>query len=138
MKDSFGGFLKEKRIEQKLTLRKFSTMVKLSPEVVSSLENNEVSHVAPNVLTDIVQALQLHTEEIDHLHQLMAHHQPPAFPTETIHKKCGEPVVRIALRVAEGFQATNAEWRDFMEWLRKQEEIGGMECKKITASGQLR
>lgn len=50
MKNIFGAFISLKRQEQNISLRKFAGIVKISPEYLPKIENNE----RPSPSTDIL------------------------------------------------------------------------------------
>lgn len=41
MKNTFGAFVSRKRQEQNVSLRQFSNLIRISPEYLSKIENNE-------------------------------------------------------------------------------------------------
>ena len=50
MKDTFGAFVSHKRQEQNVSLRQFSNLIKISPEYLSKIENNERSAPSTDIL----------------------------------------------------------------------------------------
>ena len=53
MTDTFGAFVSRKRQEQNISLRQFSDLIKISPEYLSKIENNERPAPSADILIRI-------------------------------------------------------------------------------------
>ena len=122
---TFGEYLRKLRIDRKLTLRKFATLIGKSATLISGLENGDKVAPSDEVLRNIIEKLELSKEETEKLYDLAADTKTtnpiPADITETIKTN---NTVRIALRVAKNLDATDEEWEDFMRRLQEKRDKG--------------
>lgn len=118
--DSFGQYLSGKRLERKLTLRKFAGLVELSPVYVSNVENNRQAAPAAPVLMRIIEVLRLSKEESDQLYDLAAKSKSkPTVSGDLPEYIMQKDIVRFALRTAKDVDATDEEWQEFIDRLMK-------------------
>ena len=126
MEVTFGEYVRQKRLERKITLRTFAKQVGISATFISGMENNEKSAPSDEVLKNIAEILHLDKEETDKLYDLAvktkASKPLPLDIAETVRENA---VVRIALRVAKDLDATDEEWEDFMRRLKENRGEGG-------------
>ena len=122
---TFGEYLRKLRIDRKLTLRKFATLIGKSATLISGLENGDKVAPSDEVLRNIIEKLELSNDETEKLYDLAADTKTtnpiPADITETIKTN---NTVRIALRVAKNLDATDEEWEDFMRRLQEKRDKG--------------
>lgn len=123
---TFGEYVRQKRLDRKITLRSFAKQVGISATFISGMENNEKSAPSDEVLKNIAEILQLDKGETDKLYDLAvqtkASNPLPVDIAETVRENA---VVRIALRVAKDLDATDEEWEDFMRRLKETRGEGG-------------
>ncbi|MEG0693420.1 MAG: helix-turn-helix transcriptional regulator [Oscillospiraceae bacterium] len=123
---TFGEYVRQKRLDRKITLRSFAKQVGISATFISGMENNEKSAPSDEVLKNIAEILQLDKGETDKLYDLAvqtkASNPLPLDIAETVRENA---VVRIALRVAKDLDATDEEWEDFMRRLKETRGEGG-------------
>jgi transcriptional regulator with XRE-family HTH domain len=123
---TFGEYVRQKRLERKITLRTFAKQVGISATFISGMENNEKSAPSGEVLKSIAEVLVLDRDETDRLYDLAAQTKTsnplPLDIAETVRENA---VVRIALRVAKDLDATDEEWEDFMRRLKENRGEGG-------------
>ncbi len=126
MEATFGEYVRQKRLERKVTLRAFAKQVGISATFISGMENNEKAAPSGEVLKGIVEVLVLDKDETDRLYDLAAQTKTsnplPLDIAETVHENA---IVRIALRVAKDLDATDEEWEDFMRRLKENRGEGG-------------
>lgn len=126
MEVTFGAYVRQKRLERKITLRTFAKQVGISATFISGMENNEKSAPSDEVLKNIAEILHLDKEETDKLYDLAVQTKAskplPLDIAETVRENA---VVRIALRVAKDLDATDEEWEDFMRRLKENRGEGG-------------
>jgi len=126
MEVTFGEYVRQKRLERKITLRTFAKQVGISATFISGMENNEKSAPSDEVLKNIAEILHLDKEETDKLYDLAVQTKAskplPLDIAETVRENA---VVRIALRVAKDLDATDEEWEDFMRRLKENRGEGG-------------
>ena len=90
---------------------------------MSCIENNEKIAPTIEILKNMSNVLELTGEDVDKLYDLAAETKVtnpiPLDITETIQDN---PTIKIALRVAKNFDATDEEWADFMKRLKEKGE----------------
>ena len=69
---AFGEYVRQKRLERKMTLRAFAKEVGISATFISGMENNEKSAPSDEVLKSISEVLTLDKGEMDRLYDLAA------------------------------------------------------------------
>ena len=110
MEATFGEYVRQKRLERKVTLRAFAKQVGISATFISGMENNEKAAPSGEVLKGIVEVLVLDKDETDRLYDLAAQTKTsnplPLDIAETVHENA---IVRIALRVAKDLDTTDEE-----------------------------
>ena len=128
-KETFGLFIKERRLLRQISLRKFAEQLDISPVYLCNMEKNR--NPAPNddILTRMAGLLLLTETETELLYDLAAKSKS----TPTVSKDLPEyirdrDIVRIALRTAKDVDATDEEWQEFISNLearrrKVQEEI---------------
>ena len=117
---TFGSFLKEKRIEKGITLRQFAIKVNLSPVHMSNLENDRRSAPKEDVLERISKELILTKDEHLLMHDFAAKSKNiPSVSSDLPNYIMENDIVRAALRTAKEVDATDSEWLEFIEKLKK-------------------
>lgn len=115
MKQSFGEFIKSKRIGRMIKLNTFARMVGISTVYASYIENGKRPAPSNKVLNSIISVLQLSKEEIETLFLLAAKtHHRPAIPTDLIEYVNNNESVIYALRIAKKYHASEREWLVFI------------------------
>ena len=116
---TFGSFLREKRLAQKLTLRDLAAATKLSLVQLSNMENDRRPAPKGDGLDRLVSALAPDKEDKERMYDLAAEsgHRvvvPGDLPEYIMEKDIG----RVALRTAKDIDATDEEWQEFIERLK--------------------
>ena len=101
MKDTFGAFISEKRLEKHISLRSFSQMISISAEYLSKIENGLRSAPKDITLRKMSDKLGLNIEEREKLYDLAAESKTYLSlssdlieyinENEIVHKHCGWP-----------------------------------------------
>ena len=126
---TFGVFLREKRREKGITLRKFAELSGLSPVYMSYMETNQ--RAAPRndeSLARMAGLLGLNKEDEQRFFDLAAESaKSPRITGDLPDYILGNPLVTVALRTAQDTEATDTEWMEFIEKLRNRQdnEAGG-------------
>ena len=121
---TFGEFLREKRQKRKITLRKFAELAELSPVHMSYLETNQRSAPKDETLERMVELLQLTKEDEERFYDLAAASaNAPRVSGDLPEYIMGHDIVKVALRTAKDVDATDDEWQEFIERLRKRKEL---------------
>ena len=120
---TFGSFIKEKRLEKGITLRQFAIKIDISPVHMSNLENNRRAAPKEDVMERIAKELLLNESEVLEMHDLAAKSKNiPAVSSDLPKYIMGNDIVRAALRTAKDVDATDIEWLEFIERLKKRRQ----------------
>jgi transcriptional regulator with XRE-family HTH domain len=118
--DTFGKFLKAKRLERKITLRGFAALMNLSPVYICDVEKDRKPAPSDERLKQIAQKLLLDKHEIETMLDLAAvSRKRPAVSNDLPEYIMENEIVRVALRTAKEADATDKEWQEFIEKLQK-------------------
>ena len=118
--ETFGGFLKRKRLGREITLRGFAGMLDISHVYLCDLEKDRVALSKMERLKQIAELLRLDTDDKDKLYDLAAlASNRPAVSGDLPEYIMENEIVRVALRTAKDADATDAEWQEFIEKLNK-------------------
>ena len=121
---TFSEFLREKRQERKITLRKFAELAELSPVHMSYLETNQRSAPKDETLERMVELLRLTKEDEECFYDLAAASAiSPRVSGDLPEYIMSHNLVKLALRTAKDVDATDDEWQEFIERLRKRKEL---------------
>ena len=121
---TFGEYLKQKRLDKEITLRGFAKLVDISPVYLCDLEKGRKAAPSMEVMQKMVSKLALNKEESERFYDLAALEQTSKNP---IQKDLNaflkdNRVIVSALRTAKDLDATDEEWQDFIDKLRKSRE----------------
>ena len=121
---NFGEFLREKRQEREITLRKFAEMAGISPVYMSTLETNQRHAPKDEILERMVRLLLLSKEEEELFYDLAVKSAfSPRVSGDLPEYIINHEIVKIALRTAKDADATDDEWQEFIEKLRKRKDL---------------
>lgn len=117
----FGEYITKKRMEKKITLRGFARMLDISPEYVCNFEKGRKPAPKPDLLEKIAAILLLGKEETEVMYDLAARSKKnvSVIPEDLTGFINENRVVVAALRMAKDVDATDAEWQEFIEKLKK-------------------
>lgn len=116
MKQTFGSYIREKRIQKMIKLNAFAKMVGISPVYLSYLENGKRPAPSDRVLKMIINKLDFNAKEAKILQQLAAEtHHRPGFPDDLIEYVNNNEHVLDALRTAKEHNVSDIVWQDFIE-----------------------
>ena len=128
-KETFGSFIKEKRLLRQISLRKFAELLDISPVYMCNMEKDRNPAPKDDILSRMAELLLLSAQEAETLYDLAAKSKS----TPTVSKDLPEyimdrDIVRVALRTAKDVDATDEEWQEFIAKLearrRKIQEDG--------------
>ena len=124
MKNTFGMFIKQKRIEKNLSIRAFSIMIEISPEYLSKIENNLRSAPKDNVLEKIANLLDIKDEDREKFYDLAAESKPYLTLSIDLVKYIIEnEMVFKTLRFAKRNNLSNKDWQDIYEYIKNSKII---------------
>ena len=121
---SFGEYLKQNRLDKEITLRGFAKLVDISPVYLCDLEKGRKAAPSMEVMQKMVSKLALNKEESERFYDLAALEQTAKnpIPKDLNAFLKDNRVIVSALRTAKDLDATDEEWQDFIDKLRKSRE----------------
>ena len=121
---TFGEYLKQKRLDKEITLRGFAKLVDISPVYLCDLEKGRKAAPSMEVMQKMVSKLALNKEESERFYDLAALEQTAKnpIPKDLNAFLKDNRVIVSALRTAKDLDATDEEWQDFFDKLRKSRE----------------
>jgi len=122
---TFGIFIREKRMEldPHISLRKMATLLNLSPVHMSNIETGRDAAPKSEVLFKLAEILKLDKKETEKMYDLAAESKNyVAVPADLPEYISTHEYAKIALRMAKDVDATDEEWKEFIEKLRKRSE----------------
>ena len=121
---TFGEYLKQKRLDKEITLRGFAKLVDISPVYLCDLEKGRKAAPSMEVMQKMVSKLALNKEESERFYDLAALEQTAKnpIPKDLNAFLKDHHVIVSALRTAKDLDATDEEWQDFIDKLRKSRE----------------
>ena len=115
MEQTFGSFLREKRIACGLTLRGMAAKLDLSPVYMSNIENDRRAAPSQEYLERMAMLLQLDKPEREWLLDLAAKSKQNRVSADLPDYIMDREIVRAALRTAKEADATDQEWQEFID-----------------------
>lgn len=121
---TFGEYLKQKRLDKEITLRGFAKLVDISPVYLCDLEKGRKAAPSMEVMQKMVSKMALNKEESERFYDLAALEQTAKnpIPKDLNAFLKDNRVIVSALRTAKDLDATDEEWQDFIDKLRKSRE----------------
>lgn len=115
MEQTFGSFLREKRMARGLTLRGMAAKLDLSPVYMSNIENDRRAAPSQEYLERMALLLQLDKPEREWMLDLAAKSKQNRVSADLPDYIMDREIVRAALRTAREADATDQEWQDFID-----------------------
>ena len=125
--NTFGAFVRNKRLSLNphISLRKMAELLSLSAVYMSNIETGREAAPKDEILLKLVNILKLNKEEQDHMYDLAAESKNyPTVPSDLPEYITTHNYAKIALRVARDVDATDDEWIEFIEKLKKRSKEG--------------
>ena len=119
MNQTFGSFVRQKRMEQGLSLRGLAARLDLSPVYMSSIETDRNPAPARENLDKLALELHLSKEEQELLLDLAARPETMRVSADLPEYIMERDIVRAALRTAKEVDATDEEWQEFIDRITK-------------------
>jgi transcriptional regulator with XRE-family HTH domain len=119
---TFGAFIRTKRLEldPEISLRKMAELLSLSPVHMSNIETGRDAAPKKEVLDKLVPILKLEKQEMERMYDLAAESKAyTAIPGDLPEYITTHEYAKIALRLAKDVDATDQEWIDFIDRLKK-------------------
>ena len=130
MEQTFGSFLREKRMARGLTLRGMAAKLDLSPVYLSNIENDRRPAPTRAYLERLEQErmallLQLDKPEREWMLDLAAKSKQNRVSADLPDYIMDREIVRAALRTAREADATDQEWQDFIDRINRRMRSSG-------------
>ena len=125
VEQTFGSFLREKRIARGLTLRGMAAKLDLSPVYMSNIENDRRPAPTRAYLERLEQELHLNKAETEQMLDLAAKSQNNRVSADLPDYIMDREIVRAALRTAREADTTDQEWQDFIDRINRRMRSSG-------------
>ena len=119
MNQTFGSFVRQKRMEQGLSIRGLAARLDLSPVYMSNIETGRKPAPARENLDKLTLELHLSKEEQELLLDLAARPETMRVSADLPEYIMERDIVRAALRTAKEVDATDEEWQEFIDRITK-------------------
>ena len=119
MEQTFGAFVRQKRMEQGLSLRGLAARLGLSPVYMSNIETDRKPAPSQENLDKLAEELHLSKADRELFLDLAAASQKMKIPADLPEYIMERDIVRAALRTAKEVDATDAEWQEFIDRITK-------------------
>ena len=117
MNTRFGDFVREKRLQRKINLRKLAEIIRIVPAYMSDIENNRRYPPDKEKINRIAEALELSEEETNTLFDLAANEKENTVSPDLPEYIMGTVKARVALRMARDLNADDEDWMKVIEML---------------------
>lgn len=115
MEKTFGTFVKEKRLEKGINLRKLADLLDVAPAYISDIENGNRNSPAPDKMERLVEVLGLNEDEKNEMYDLAAKGRDNAVAPDISEYVKSNDAVRVALRKAKNLNLGEQEWLKIIE-----------------------
>jgi len=123
--NTFGAFIRNKRVatDPYISLRKMAELLNLSVVHMSNIETGRDAAPKKEVLDNLARFLKLDKQEQERMYDLAAQSKNyTAIPSDLPEYITSNEYAKIALRVAKDVDATDQEWIEFIEKLKKRSQ----------------
>ena len=107
---TFGEFIREKRQEKGINLRKLAELTEIAPGYLSDIEQGKRNPPQQEKLDKIIEVLQLSSEDIINVNDMIAQARTNTVAPDISEYISSNDVVRVALRKAQELQLSDTEW----------------------------
>ena len=115
MEKTFGTFIKEKRLEKGINLRKLAELLVLAPAYISDIENGNRNSPSSDKMEKLVEVLGLNEEERNEMYELAAKDRDNTVAPDISQYVKSNDLVRVALRKARNLNLGEQEWLKIIE-----------------------
>ena len=123
MENQLGVFINKRRNEKQISLRSFSSMIGISPEYLSKIENGLRSAPKGAVVKRISEALVLNDDEQELLFDLAALSKPtPTVAGDLVEYIVNNEKVHQFLRFSKKYNVSDDDFQLIMDMLREKYE----------------
>jgi len=115
----FGDFIKEKRLEKGINLRKLAEELDIAPAYMSDIEKNKRNSPSQEKMIKLVEVLGLSEEEKNYMYDLAAQERENTVAPDISDYVMKLDAVRVALRKAKNLNLGEQEWMKIIENMEK-------------------
>ena len=119
MSQTFGSFIRDRRMALGVSLRALASRLELSPVYMSNIETDRRPAPAREHLDRLVTELKLGEEDTNLLLDLAAKSKTQSVSADLPDYIMERDIVRAALRTAREVDATDEEWQEFIDRITK-------------------
>lgn len=116
---TFGSYVREKRLAAKVNLRKLAEILGIAPAYMSDIENDHRYPPEKDKIYKIAEALNLNQEETDQLFDLAAGNKKNSVSPDIADYIMEQDKSRVALRLARDSGAGEKEWEKIIKILEE-------------------
>lgn len=116
---SFGSYVREKRLAAKINLRKLAGILDIAPAYMSDIENDHRYPPEKDKIYKIAEALNLNQDETDRLFDLAAGNKKNSVSPDIADYIMEQDKSRVALRLARDSGAGEKEWEKIIKILEE-------------------
>lgn len=127
MENKFGEFIKAKRLERGINLRKLAEELDIVPAYMSDIEKGRRYPPDKDKIYKIVEILSLDQQEQDTLFDLAAYSRANGVSPDLSDYVMGVDNLRTALRKARDINAGEDDWQRIIDMLEAEKKDGGDE-----------
>lgn len=127
MDNKFGEFVKAKRLEKGISLRKLAEELDIVPAYMSDIEKGRRYPPDKDKIYKIVEILSLDQQEQDTLFDLAAYSRANGVSPDLSDYVMGVDNLRTALRKARDINAGEDDWQRIIDMLEAEKKDGGNE-----------
>lgn len=124
MKQTFGSFVRQKRMAQGISLRGLAARLGLSPVYMSNIETDRRPAPSRENLDKLAEELHLGKADRELLLDLAARPETMRVSADLPEYIMERDIVRAALRTAKEVDATDEEWQEFIDRISKRTPKG--------------
>jgi transcriptional regulator with XRE-family HTH domain len=125
MDTRFGEYVKAKRLEKDVNLRKLAEILGIVPAYMSDIEKGRRYPPDKEKIYKIAEALSLSEEETNEMFDLAALAKENSISPDLPEYIMGTEKARVALRMARDINASDDDWMKVIELLEEQEKKKG-------------
>ena len=114
----FGEFIKQKRLEKGINLRKLAELVKIAPAYMSDIENGKRNPTIEK-LEKFIEVLELSSEEKHLLYDLAANERDNMVAHDISQYVTSNDAVRVALIKAQDLNLGEQEWVEIIRQMER-------------------
>ena len=112
---NFGEFIKQKRIEKGLNLRRLAELIDIAPSYLSDIEKGKRNSPSSDKMEKLVEILELTENEVSIMNDLAAEPRTNTVAPDISEYVMQNDSVRVALRKAQELNLGDKEWMKIIE-----------------------